>query len=212
MRCRLAGQGRRGLACGLPGGAGATAHGGRRVVEVARGDETRRGGRRAGGCRRTGRDRDRATQQRAVVVGRGCLSPGAGRSRHARRAGRGIHTDAVAAAGGARGGVRLRFDADDAAHPGEFAVGVAVVFFGWGVVEDVDRGHRVGELDLHALQGPRERDRRLVPVAGALGHGAFERELERHRGIRPFEARHGLRLDALDEVGAAVAATRLLER
>jgi hypothetical protein len=70
----------------------------------------------------------------------------------------------------------------------------------------------VGELDLHALQRPREGHRGLVPIARALGHRPFEHRLERRRDVGAPEGRGRLGLDPLDEVRAAVAASGLLER
>jgi hypothetical protein len=108
--------------------------------------------------------------------------------------------------------VRVRLDAHDAAHPRELAVGVVLGILVRGIVEDVDRGDRVGELDLHALQGTGEREGGFVPVARTLGHRALEHQLQRGRRIGPRQRRHRLRLDALDEIRAAVAAAGLLER
>ena len=166
-------------------------------------------------------DRDRPAQHRGVgrvpgVGRRGCPGGrrrGIGRRRCPRRRRGGVGIGLVATPGRAGGGTGLRFDRDDAADAGQLAVDIRILgVLIWSVVEDVDRGDGVRELDLHALQGTGERDGGLEAVAGALGHRSLEHRLQRRRGVGALQARHRLAFDPLDEIGAAVAAAGLLER
>ena len=73
---------------------------------------------------------------------------------------------------------------DDAADPGELAVGVVVGILVRGIVEDVDRGDRVGEFDLHALQGTGEGrafSRTELNTLLALGESGCNKLMEAQR-------------------------------
>ena len=69
----------------------------------------------------------------------------------------------------------------DSTSPPSSAVDVVDVLGVWVVVNDVDRGHGVRELDLHFLEGAGESDGARVPVGRVLRHRTLENTLQAFR-------------------------------